>query len=444
VKRALIGGVLVGLAALVGPAQAQTAVALYGGLPGAIVSQTSINARVQGDLVVTFRGDAAAGCAARGLCSYSGTVLVRPRSAQVSVLTYRRGRGYGHLVFVSLGSPDNGYETSARVTRSPGGAGAGGTCADAGNSLFPGSIPAATHGHSLTIRLLGRGGSLLPSRCAGPIDDDLSGASPAVTVPLARVLRGRMTIDLSGTRTFSTHGFAGTVSSTLTMKLGKPQVQSGNGSVPPGIKTRRIRTVSEQLTLVGVRGGLGATVRGTSDPIVCSLLDSCGVNGSLSLSGGVRGATANVTATGPARRPYRDFLAALGLSRSGDPHGIQVFGSVSWIGDVRASMTQAGSACSDTAATGGVGVPFTLGPGPGGGFVGTWRTRCPGPLFENTGSLLSSSPDRAALGHREFTLDVRGRGASSDDGYMIVVHGRLSLRLRRGRITSQVLTQPGG
>ncbi len=444
-KRTWMVGAVLALAALAGPAQAQTEVGvqLFGGPAGArLVSEASISARMQGDLVVTFRGDAAAGCAAQGLCSYSGTIVVHPHDGQLGIVTYRRHGRIGHLVFVSLGSPENGYATSARVKRSVSGAPAG-TCADAQNSLLSGQSSAPNHGGMVTLRLLAPAGSLLQTRCAGPLDGDLSSASPVATIPLARLLRGRIVLDLSGSRTFASHGFAGTIDSTVTMKLGKPRKQSGNASFPPGIKTHRVRTVIEQLSLVRVRGGLTATAQGTSNPIVCGLLDSCGLSESLSLGGGVRDASAQVIASGPASRPYGDFLAALGLSRSGRARGIGVFGSVAWVGRVRASTSQAGSVCTDTAATGGVGVPLGLGSGSG-GFTSSWRTRCPGPSLGNAQPLLAGSLDRAALGRRQFTIEVGGKGMSSDDGYVIVAHGRLSLVLRRGRIIQQVTVQPTG
>jgi len=446
VKRIWMVGAILALAALAGPARAQTEVGvqLFGGPGGArLVSEATISAHVQGDLVVTFRGDAAAGCAAHGLCSYSGTIVVHPHDGQLGIVTYRRHGRIGHLVFVSLGSPENGYATSARVTRSVSGVPAG-TCADAQSSPLSGPISAPNHGGMVTIRLVAPAGSLLQTRCAGPLDGDLSSASPAVaTTPLARLLRGRVVLDLSGSRTFASHGFAGTINSTVTLKLGKPRKQSGNAGFPPGIKTHRVRTVIEQLRLVRVRGGLTATAHGTSNPIVCGLLDSCGLSETLSLGGGVRDASAQVIASGPASRPYGDFLAALGLSRSGRARGIGVFGSVAWVGGVRASTSQAGSICTDTAATGEVGVPFGVGSGSG-GFTGSWRTRCPGPSLGNAQPLLAGSLDRAALGRRQFTIEVDGKGMSSDDGYVIVAHGRVSLVLRRGRITQHVTEQPTG
>lgn len=444
-KRASMILVVLALAALAGPAPAQTgeSVLAFGGPAGTkVLSETSIAARVQGDLVVGFHGDAAAGCASWGLCPYSGTIVVRPRSGEVLIVTYRRGGRTGHLVLVDLGSFESAYGTSARVTRSVGGVAAG-TCADAQTSLFSTQNSASIHGSLVTMRLLAPGGSLLQTRCAGPADRDLSGASPVTTIRLTRLLRGGVALDWSGSRTFAIHGFAGTINSTITLKLGKPRAQSVNANFPPGLKTHRVRTVIEHLSLVRVRGGLGATVLGTGNPIVCGLLDSCGLRGTLSLTGASRDVSAQLIATGPARRPYADFLAALGLSRTGRARGIGVFGTVDWVQGVRADMSQDGSICTDTAPTGGVGVALGFG-GRLGGFIGPWKTRCPGPVLANAQPLVGAPLDRSVLGHREFTVQLRGKGTLADDGYAIRARGRMSLVLRRGRITQQVSVAPAG
>jgi hypothetical protein len=434
--------------ALLGPvapaaAQLSSTLQIFGGAPGAkVLSETDIPVRVQGDLVVTFHGDAAAGCAARGVCAYSGTIVVRPRAGQVGVVSYRRHGRTGHSVFVGFGEPDNAYTTSARVTRSVAGAPVG-TCADAQSSLFPGVLSASSHGGRVTIRLLGAGGSLLQTRCAGPLDSDLAAVSPAATISLTRLEHGRTVLGLSAVHTFASHGFAGTIDSTLTLTLGKPNRQTMRESFPPGVKTHRVRTVIEQLSLVGLRGGLSATVQGTGDPIVCDLLDSCGARGTLSLSGPLREGSGQLIATGPARRPYADFLAALGLSRTGHARGIAVFGSVNWQQRVRARLSQAGGVCTDTALDGGVGLALAV-RGESGGFTGSWRTRCPGPSLRNGQPILAGPLDRSMLGHREFTLRLEGSGTSFDDGYLIHARGRLSVVLRRGRITRQVSSEPGG
>jgi hypothetical protein len=443
VKRAwmILAGLVVLL--LAGPAEAQieSSVLLSAGVPGGkVLSETNISARVQGDLVVTFHGDVAAGCATQGVCPYSGTIVVRPRSGGVGVVTYRRHGRVGHYVFVAVGSPENGPATTARVTRSVAGFAAGG-CADAQSLFFSDVSSSSVRGGSVTIHLLGPGGSLLQTRCAGPTDGDLSGASPVTKIRLTRLLRGRTVLDLSGSTPFASHGFAGTIDSTLRLELGRPSSQSPNVNFPPGTKTQRVRTVIEQLSLVGVRGGITATVHGAGNPIVCGLLDSCGLSETLSLTGPVRGASGQLIAIGPARRPYADFLTALGLSRAGRARGIAVSGTVDWAQPVRAEMSQAGSLCTDTAASGGVAIQLGLG-GVSGGFAQTWRTRCPGPSLGDKQPILSGPLDRSALDRRQFRLQVGGSGTSSDDGYVIRAHGHLSLVLRRGRITQQVSAEP--
>jgi len=155
----------------------------------------------------------------------------------------------------------------------------------------------------------------------------------------------------------------------------------------------------------------------------------------------VHGASGQLIAIGPARRPYADFLAALGLSRAGRARGIAVSGTVDWAQPVRAEMSQAGSLCTDTAASGGVAIQLGLG-GVFGGFAQTWRTRCPGPSLGDKQPILSGPLDRSVLDRRQFRLQVGGRGTSSDDGYVIRAHGHLSLVLRRGRITQQVSAEP--
>jgi hypothetical protein len=198
-------------------------------------------------------------------------------------------------------TPESGPVTSARVQRSgPGGQGR--TCADGqGFPLFGNTGSAVARGGALTIRVLAPGGTLLQTRCAGPLDGDLASVSPAVTVPLATALRGRMSLDLSGTRAFAVHGFAGTITSTLVLNLGMPsrQSSSSSSSFPPGVKPQRLRIVTERLSLVRVQGGLSAAVSGTADPIVCRLLDTCGLSGTLTLAPAAPDFNAEVIAQGP-------------------------------------------------------------------------------------------------------------------------------------------------
>jgi hypothetical protein len=254
-----------------------------------------------------------------------------------------------------------------------------------------------------------------------------------------------MSLDLSGTRAFAGHGFSGTISSTLVLKLGKPSSQaSGGPSFPPGIKTQRTRIVTERLSQVRVQGGLSAAISGTADPIICRLLDTCGLTGTLILSPAAHGLSSEVIATGPAGRPYSDFLTALGLTVGGQPRGIQVSVFVTLKGQVRTAVSQAGGICTDTSGSGGAFAaigPSARSPAHG-GFLGSWRTRCPGPLLGNASTGVTASVQPGALAHRQFTIQLRGGGPFTDDGYVVTPNGGMSAVVSRGRITSQVITEP--
>ena len=421
------------------------------GVPGGakLVSQADVPIDVAGQLTVTFHGDAASGCAAAGLCGYSGTIVFRPRSGDLSVETYRRHGRIGRLVFLSLAPGLGGYGgvvTVAEVERSVAGQPAG-LCADA--ETPPLGAPSATiRGRTLTISLLGPGGSLLSTRCAGPLDGDLAGAGPKATISLQAALRGRTVVSLQASNPFASHGFAGTVSSTLVLTLGKPSRPASGIHFPPGIKTERMRVVTERLSVARLAGQLTGSVQGTADPTVCRLLDSCGMSGTLGLTlPGAGGADAELIATGPASRPYGDFLTALGQIRGGARHGITLAGSVAWTnsGRINANLTQP-SACSDAAPLGQLYVSLQPAAGASGGFFGSspWRTRCPGPMVPGQVQLLSARARLRMMGPREFGVTFRPVGSLTDDGYTLTLHGHLSLVLRRGRISQQVVTEPAG
>jgi hypothetical protein len=414
-----------------------------------LLSETTIPVRISGQLTVSFHGSAAAGCAAAGVCAYSGTIVVNPRSGQLGIEKYRlRGR-IGALAFLTFNPADGGYTTIADVRRSAPGQPTG-LCADAQTSSLQTIAPVPLRGGSLRIALLQAGGTLLSTRCAGPLDGDVASVAPQSTIPLRTVLRGASTIDLSANRPFATDGFAGTLVSTLALELGRPQSNPAQPTFPPGIKTQRVRTVIEHLGLVRADGNLSAAIQGTGDPIVCGLLDSCGLTGTLTLGVASHGPAGTLIATGPASRPYADFLAALGLSRAGNRRGIQVGGGID-VGPaatVTAELNQSGVSCVDSASTGPLSVVLT----PHGGALlaraialGTWRTRCPGPMVGVQNPLLFATPlPLAALGRRTFTIRLRASGPFADDGYSISPQGRLSVTVRRGRLTQTISTQPTG
>lgn len=448
----LAAALLVGAPALLAagvPARARAqSVATFGiGIPGGkVLAQTDAPGQVQGQLAVSFHGDPAAGCATYGLCGYSGTIVVRPQSADLVVVKYRSHDRIRHLAEFSLQSGESGSLTVAEVQRSVPGQPAG-ECADTPPMGALSTGTTAVHGNSISIAVLNPSDSVLTTRCAGPLEADVAGAGPRATISIAAALRGHATIDLSGTHSFSAHGFAGTVSSTLVVRLGQSRRQPQNPPLPPGIRTQRERIVVETLRLTGVGGRISEDVLGTTDPVVCRLLDSCGAAGTLTVVPRLtRGATAEVAASGPASRPYRDFLTALGLSRAGRASGIQVGGAIDLPGggDVTADLS-APNVCTDTAMDGDLFVAAQESRGVLRMSAGsnTWRTRCPGPIVGEQERLLSGAVPISAVGRRTFTVGLHASGSLVDDGYTASLHGRLELGLRRGRISQQVVEEPG-
>lgn len=434
------------LLALVPTAQAQsTSVTLFG-FPsgGKLVSETDVNVTTEGQIVVSFHGDAEAGCAAYGLCPYSGTIVVRPRSGDFGLAVYRVHGRLEREASLELQVAPGQYYTASNVERSIPGQPPG-MCADAESTGLE-SPSTSTHGGALTIRLFSPDGTALSTRCAGPLDADVAGVGPTVTIPLRRLARGEMTVNLSGTGPFASHGFAGTVISTLALVLGRPSKTSSGPAFPPGIKTTRIRTVSEHLTLRRITGDLGATIQGDGNPLVCRLLDSCGLVGTLGVGDAASAFVGTVIARGPASRPYRDFLAALGLG-AGDPRGISVSVGAYWsMGPATAELNQSGT-CTDSAPGPIVFVDLLPNHGElkGSANTSSWRTRCPGPsLTDGSAPLLTAALPRHALRQRTFTIGLRPAGAIEDDGYTMSVHGHLSVVVRRGRISQSVSTTPTG
>jgi hypothetical protein len=447
---AALGALLVLAIPASAPAQSGGSVAavLFGyPMGGKLISQTNVPINITGQLTVAFHGSAAAGCATSGVCPYSGTIVVRPRAGQLGIETYRRRGRIGEVAFLAFDPGRGGSTTVADVDRSVPGQPTG-LCADA-QTPAPAVISSPTRRGSLTVALLQAGGTVLSTRCAGPLDGDLASVSPQATIPLRAARRGGMSIDLSGSRPFASHGFEGTLDSTLVLTLGRPQSNRGQVMFPPGIRTQRVRTVIEHLRVIRAIGHLGATVQGTDNPLVCALLDSCGLTGSLSLGTGPAVSTGELIATGPASRPYADFLAALGLSRTGNRRGIAVDGDLELApaGTITAALSQSGVACMDTAPAGGV--AFALGTRGnalvGAGIPSGWRTRCPGPMLGALTGALSVLPfPRSELGRRTLTMHVRARGSLTDDGYSISLHGALSVTIGRGPLTQTVFPEPAG
>jgi hypothetical protein len=402
-------------------------------------STRDISARLTGDLVVTFHGDAASGCARRGLCGYSGTLVwtpANPSSLEIDGTTVRRRTGYEAGLWVGQNNVANGGGTTHVDTEY-----AGTVCADATYSGSYLNFP-ISHGRvhiELTDSHLP---SVVQSRCAGPLLSDLATALPSVTVPLSRLIAGQTRISLHGQKRFGSHGFAGTVESTLSLALDRPG---------PWSRTKLKRSEQRQhLVAIEYRaalsGRLVAAVDGDADQGLCGPLGACGVSGTVSLDPRAVG-TAIFAAEAAVKYPYSELLR--GLRRGHAPKHVEVSGSFVWRGDgtTTARLGRPGALCFDSTRFGqqqgivriGTGrisfqyinEDFTSDP---------FRTRCPGPLSPNEPFASGDAP-RSILGRSAAVIPL-SRGVSfTDDGYTGRISSTLVVRLTDRKVLRQTVVQ---
>lgn len=448
IKRAAIAAVLIVLA-LPAAAPAQQFLASGGGFfPTAPpISDVQIPASVTGELGVSFHSDPAGGCAALASCGFQGTIAWNPvTGGTLEVTRYKQGARTRVFAALSLGQGNTGPVgslTAAAVQREVGGRSAGG-CADEQARL--GTTVGQDQAGETTLALAD---VLSPTRCAGPLAQDLADVLPSVRISTSALARGSARLDFSAERAFAAHGLAGTVTSTVVVTLGRPgRVPGLAGVFPPGLRPTRMRLVTERLKLSRIDGGLTAAVTGSANTDVCVLLDSCGVAGTITINpGSPTPGTGELVAIGPAARPYVDFLTALGLSRRGRSAGIVVTGSAQWGGGGTVASALSGPfACTDSAAAGGGAATLTLtGNSLAAEYVpagASLRTRCPGPMLSPSSPLAAGRAARSALRRSSFSVVMHGIGPLSDEGYGVTVSGRLSLRLHRGPVSQRVFIAP--
>ena len=182
------------------------------------------------------------------------------------------------------------------------------------------------------------------------------------------------------------------------------------------------------------------------------MLDACALRGSeqMRLLRGNAG-TLELDAYGPADRPERDFLTALGVDRGGDADGITI-NALDLVGAplrTTAVTSQDGARCRGTGA-GSLGLYATTAHGRlsfhalGVGDTDPLRTSCPGPVLAAR-QLAEARPARGIFASRHVTLSFpRATRALQDSGFELRVHPRLELALTRARISNRILTYATG
>jgi hypothetical protein len=409
------------------------------------LSDRSIPASFAGQLTVDFHGDAASGCASRGLCGYSGTVSWRPSATgMLDVLSYREHGRLRYTLDLEAGNPNSvtgalGGVTTAKVQLStPGSTPAVSSCLDATSTGE--SLPLPIRHDRVVFTLADTSPPLLASHCAGPLDSDIIPALPAPALALAAVLHGRRTISLASSRSYSSHGFADTVQSRLSIRLGRPGHATTTSAVPEAGRYHEI-FVTYRAT---VAGSVLERVSGDADPDMCTLIGSCGVFGTLTLIPDIAGGKAAIDAIAPAGRPYQDLLAAVGLSTRGSAKGVEAVGQVSWNGGVLESdLSQGSTSCRDSAPLGPGAITLAAAKGrleaqytPGSTFM--LRTRCPGPEDAGVQAFATGEIPLTRLAHRTIRLRLTSGASYSDYGYTVRTIPHLTLTLTRVRVSAGV------
>jgi hypothetical protein len=263
-------------------------------------------------------------------------------------------------------------------------------------------------------------------------------------------------IDLSTIRPFSSAGFAGTLRSTLVLRLGRARRPHFSDEPPDFGKPHRVRDTEVSYRVKSVTGSVGFAFSGLGDPAQCLALDACGETGSVTLSPAASAGTFVLDVETPASRPRRDIRTLFGIARGGDPRGLVAGGYGAWTsraGAVNASFSwQDGtSPCTDA-------VPLRSGTLSGelnarrfemvfGGLLDgdVLHTRCGGPVQSDVASVrsfASGSVPIAALRRKQLTIHLtRYRAIVPTAAWQGSVKSALTVTLVRTRVRERVFTE---
>jgi hypothetical protein len=426
--------------------------------------------RVSGQVTVSFHGDRAAGCEARFRCDVqAGTIRWTPGSrGRLSVFGVPGGRLNGYMSL--SGGPETTLDALAVVQRSA----ADGThvCADGRGSLDDYAVISAVAPPRRPMRfgLQDRAAVFGPlsaspsgTNCGGPLPADALQRLRTRTMSLRELVRGLvrgpMTIDLSGSAPFAAGGLAGTVESTVVVRIRKARVRrvdrrprraiSRPSDRPP------FRFISVEYHLERMTGSVPVNLE--ADPRGCAALDACGLSGTLTVSPGPARGEAYVSAYG--RLSKAALRRAVGVAPGPRPRNASVGGYLFWSrgrGAVAAALERNGRpACRDTGPlTDGaielrvrgrrVTARFAGGDPFGGGEL--LRTRCPGPLLADLGRgtrLATGRVPRRALGRRRITLHLDQGTTASTPGYRLSSRPDLTIVLEREKVEEHQLSLGG-
>jgi hypothetical protein len=407
-------------------------------------------ARLSGQLIVTFHGDRSAGCETSFRCdvesgSSGGRRALRDRSTSSGPVA--DGPLFSALSVFSFGEATSG---TLAIVRRRAGDGTEQLCADVRGNSYE-TLPVVAAGpRALTFGLGPSRGAFppqppLPTHCGGPLAADVLRGLPSRTVTLRRLVRGPTTIDLSGSTEFAAGGLAGTAVSSIEVRLEQMNARRARQRRPPRRRGARkrppIRTVRVEYRVAGVSGSARVDVR--ADARTCAPLDACGLAGSVAATPGPAEGEAYLIAYG--RLPKSALRRALGLAPGPRPRKARLYGYVELegTGTVAAALDRDGTpACRDSVPLRGGTLELRVRGGNvtasfgGRGGIGSdlLGTRCPGPLAADLGSrghLATGAIPLRAFGRRRLTIHL-DRGASlTTTGFELRSRPDLKIELER-------------
>ena len=382
----------------------------------------TMSVEVTGRLVVDFHADPAT-CAAAAMCGVSGRTTWTP--ARTGDLDVQQSVGVKHRYYWGQLYLDNIFEPNA-VTRTlvqrEGADGSRHTCQDTVTELRSVWFLWSSVRERLPVALNSYDTSdfLLRTRCAGPVGADVVSRLTRRLVRGSTAMRGGMHVDLSGRRSFASNGLVGTVRSTIALRTGRAHRDDTDG---PERGTTRYRAVRVTYRVAAVDGSLGVTFNGGSGPGICTRYDACGMSGGVEVTPGASEGEAVIAAVAPASRPRKDLLAALGLSATGDPEGVQSEGRIEWSsphGVAASHLEHAdGGSCAAhmPVKAGTASIRFTRGVARAeitseDDGVDALRSRCGGPLIDDVDARLATGTMPAHVFAKETVVLSLSRGTS--------------------------------
>jgi hypothetical protein len=241
--------------------------------------------QITGDIVLTWHGDPARGCAGAGLCDVSGSLRYAPDFA----LTYGELLANGRFQPEEL-DLESGDPTAIRVRRGAS-TGPSGLCLDLADNSFDLGLRRGPAGH-YRVGLLGGDrevGGFSSSHCAGPLGQELQTLFPIGSLDAGSLGRHSAVLDFTRTMPFVAGPFSGELTSTLRARMPRVDVDeessSSSGTLPSNSTTDQGREVTLVLEyrLKRGSGSLVTNFGGTGEPF-CMPFDACGASGSLTYS----------------------------------------------------------------------------------------------------------------------------------------------------------------